>query len=170
MTDVLNAAEIKNPDTWNVTGGYYPRVRVDELFGGFDEEHSVINNDLDFCLRAHRAGLLTVYTPYAALTHYELASRANLKDVFDLSHFNAAWKTTFAAGDPYFNPRLSRHADDFRPDDEPVQWVVSGAPMFLIGGSLLVAGEKLLARCTEFVAAADHVRRCDDSSLQRAAQ
>jgi amino acid adenylation domain-containing protein len=32
MTDVLNAAEIKNPDTWNVTGGYYPRVRVDELF------------------------------------------------------------------------------------------------------------------------------------------
>ena len=54
-----------------------------------------------------------------------------MKDVFDLSHFNAAWKTTFAAGDPYFNPRLSRHADDYRPDDEPVQWVVSGAPMFL---------------------------------------
>ena len=31
MTDVLNAAEIKNPDTWNARG-YYPRVRVDELF------------------------------------------------------------------------------------------------------------------------------------------
>ena len=28
----LNAAETNNPDTWNATGGYYPRVRVDELF------------------------------------------------------------------------------------------------------------------------------------------
>jgi ADP-heptose:LPS heptosyltransferase/GT2 family glycosyltransferase len=102
-----------------------------ERLGRFDEAHEIVNNDLDFCLRAHRAGLLTVYTPYATLTHYELASRANLKDVFDLSHFNAAWKTTFAEGDPYFNPRLSRHADDYRPDDEPVQWVVAGAPLFL---------------------------------------
>ncbi len=99
--------------------------------GRFDEAHEIVNNDLDFCLRAHRAGLLTVFTPYATLTHHELASRANLKEVFDLTHFNAAWKTTFAAGDPYFNPRLSRHDDDYRPDDEPVQWVVSGAPMFL---------------------------------------
>lgn len=101
-----------------------------DRLGGFDEAHEIVNNDLDFCLRAHRAGLLTVFTPYAALTHYELASRASLKDVFDLTHFNAAWKTTFAAGDPYFNPRLSRHADDYRPDDEPVQWVVAGSPLF----------------------------------------
>ena len=98
--------------------------------GGFDEAHEIVNNDLDFCLRAHRAGLLTVYTPYATLVHYELASRASMKDVFDLTHFDAAWKTIFAAGDPYFNPRLSRHADDYRPDDEPVEWVVSGSPLF----------------------------------------
>ncbi|HET6306520.1 MAG TPA: glycosyltransferase family 9 protein [Rhodopila sp.] len=101
-----------------------------ERLGRFDEAHEIVNNDLDFCLRAHRAGLLTVYTPYATLIHYELASRANLQDVYDLSHFNAAWQTMFAAGDPYFNPRLSRHADDYRPDDEPVQWVVAGAPLF----------------------------------------
>ena len=101
-----------------------------QRLGCFDEAHEIVNNDLDFCLRVHRAGLLTVFTPYATLIHYELASRANMKDVFDLTHFNAAWKTTFAAGDPYFNPRLSRHHDDYRPDDEPVQWVVSGAPMF----------------------------------------
>jgi amino acid adenylation domain-containing protein len=31
MTDVLNPADI-NPDSWNATDGYYPRVRVDELF------------------------------------------------------------------------------------------------------------------------------------------
>ena len=77
-----------------------------------------------------RAGLLTVYTPYASLIHYELASRASMKDVYDLTHFDAAWKTMFAAGDPYFNPRLSKQAADYRPDDEPVQWVVAGTPLF----------------------------------------
>jgi ADP-heptose:LPS heptosyltransferase/GT2 family glycosyltransferase len=106
------------------------RKETFERLGRFDEAHEIVNNDLDFCLKVHRAGLLTVFTPYASLIHYELASRAGMKDVYDLTHFNAAWKTTFAAGDPYFNPRLSRYADDYRPDDEPVQWVVSGAPMF----------------------------------------
>jgi ADP-heptose:LPS heptosyltransferase/GT2 family glycosyltransferase len=103
-----------------------------ERLGRFDEAHQIVNNDLDFCLRAHRAGLLTVFTPYATLIHYELASRASLKDVFDLTHFNTAWKTRFAAGDPYFNPRLSSQADDYRPDDEPVQWVVAGTPLFSV--------------------------------------
>ncbi|PPQ37663.1 glycosyltransferase family 9 protein [Rhodopila globiformis] len=106
------------------------RRAVFERLGGFDESHQITNNDLDFCLRAHRAGLLAVFTPYASLIHYELASRAGLHDVFDLAQFNAAWKTAFAAGDPYFNPHLSRHADDYRPDDEPVQWIVPGAPLF----------------------------------------
>jgi ADP-heptose:LPS heptosyltransferase/GT2 family glycosyltransferase len=106
------------------------RREVFERLGGFDEAHQITNNDLDFCLRVHRAGLLTVFTPYASLIHYELASRAGMKDVFDLTHFDASWKTTFALGDPYFNPRLSRHADDYRTDDEPVQWVACGAPLF----------------------------------------
>jgi ADP-heptose:LPS heptosyltransferase/GT2 family glycosyltransferase len=101
-----------------------------EKLGRFDEAHQIVNNDLDFCLRGHRAGLLTVFTPYATLIHHELASRARMRDVFDLTHFDAAWKSLFAAGDPYFNPRLSRHADDYRPDDEPVQWVTPGSPLF----------------------------------------
>ncbi|HYZ62945.1 MAG TPA: glycosyltransferase, partial [Acetobacteraceae bacterium] len=106
------------------------RRDVFDRLGGFDEAHEIVGNDLDFSLRIHRAGLRTVFTPYATLIHYELASRAYLKDVYDLSHFNATWKTVFAAGDPYFNPRLWKHADDYRPDDEPAQWVVSGAPVF----------------------------------------
>ncbi len=32
MNQVLNSAEINAPDTWNTTGGYYPLLRVDELF------------------------------------------------------------------------------------------------------------------------------------------
>ena len=32
MNHVLKVAETSNPDVWTGTGGYYPRVRVDELF------------------------------------------------------------------------------------------------------------------------------------------
>jgi ADP-heptose:LPS heptosyltransferase/GT2 family glycosyltransferase len=101
-----------------------------EALGRFDEAHSVINNDLDFCLRAHKAGLLTVFTPYSRLIHHELASRDRMQDVFDTTHFETHWKTLFAAGDPYFSPNLSRHLDDYRPDDEPMQTVFSGHPLF----------------------------------------
>jgi O-antigen biosynthesis protein len=101
-----------------------------DTLGGFDEAHEVINNDLDFCLRAHDAGLLTVYTPHATLIHHELASRANLKDVYDLDLFQNRWRMRFAGGDPYHNPNLSKHFDDFRPNDEPTREVFSGHPLF----------------------------------------
>jgi ADP-heptose:LPS heptosyltransferase/GT2 family glycosyltransferase len=106
------------------------RREVFDSVGRFDEAHQIINNDLDFCLRAHQAGLLTVYTPYARLIHHELASRDQLGEVFDTSHFETKWKTQFAAGDPYFSPLLSRHADDYRPDDEPVEGVFAGHPLY----------------------------------------
>jgi ADP-heptose:LPS heptosyltransferase/GT2 family glycosyltransferase len=101
-----------------------------DAIGRFDEAHEIVNNDLDFCLRAHKAGLFTVYTPYARLIHHELASRDRLDDVFDTGHFARQWKTLFAAGDPYFSPLLSLHADDYRPDDEPVEGVFAGHPLF----------------------------------------
>ena len=134
------------------------RREVFERLGGFDEAHQIVNNDLDFCLRVHKAGLLTVYTPHATLTHHELASRAGLKDVFNSAHFDSAWKTTFALGDPYFNPRLSRHADDVRPDDEAVQWVTPGAPLFTTADikSILVVK---LDHIGDFVTALPAIRR-----------
>ncbi len=106
------------------------RRSVFDALGRFDEAHEIVNNDLDFCLRAHQAGLLTVYTPYATVIHHELASREGLEDVYDLGHFNSQWRTRFAAGDPYFNPNLSRNADDYRLDDEPVEVVHPGYPLF----------------------------------------
>ena len=106
------------------------RREMFDTLGRFDEAHEIVNNDLDFCLRAHKAGLLTVFTPYATLIHHELASRERLKDIYDLTHFNNHWKTRFAAGDPYFNPNLTRHADDFRPEDEATELVFSGHPLF----------------------------------------
>ena len=106
------------------------RRSIYQMLGGFEEAHQIINNDLDFCLRAHQAGKLIVYTPYASLLHYEAASRDRLKDVFDLAHFEERWKSIFAAGDPYFSPRLSRYSDDYRPDDEPVEAIFAGHPLF----------------------------------------
>jgi GT2 family glycosyltransferase len=46
-----------------------------QALGGFDEAHETINNDLDFCLRAHQAGKLVVFTPHASPTHHEVISR-----------------------------------------------------------------------------------------------
>jgi ADP-heptose:LPS heptosyltransferase/GT2 family glycosyltransferase len=101
-----------------------------QALGGFDEAHGVVNNDLDFCLRAHQAGKLVVFTPHASLIHHEAVSRDRLPDAFDLSHFQARWKTLFASGDPFFSPRLSRNSDHYRPDDEPVEMVFAGHPLF----------------------------------------
>ncbi len=106
------------------------RATFDAL-GGFDEAHEVINNDLDFCLRAQEAGLLTVYTPHASLIHHELASRAEMQDVYNLDHFESRWALRFAAGDPYFSPSLSTGFDDYRPNEEPAREVFSGHPLFL---------------------------------------
>jgi ADP-heptose:LPS heptosyltransferase/GT2 family glycosyltransferase len=105
------------------------RREIFDRLGGFDEAHDVINNDMDFCLRAHRAGLRAIYTPHATLVHHELASRAHLPDDFDTTRFTGEWRSLFAAGDPYFNPHLSRYADDYRVDDEGVRTMYSGHPL-----------------------------------------
>ena len=98
--------------------------------GGFDEAHEVINNDLDYCLRAHEKGQRIVFTPHARLIHHEMASRDRMEDVFDTSRFADRWRSLFAAGDPYFSPRLSLESDDYRPDDEPAQEIFVGHPVF----------------------------------------
>lgn len=105
------------------------RREVFEALGRFDESHDIINNDLDFCLRAQRAGWRTVYTPHATLIHHELVSRGHLSDDFDATRFTGAWQTRFAAGDPYFNPHLSRYSDDYRVDDEGVRAIYPGHPV-----------------------------------------
>jgi len=97
--------------------------------GEFDEAHDIINNDLDFCLRAHAAGQLVVFTPFASLIHHEAASRGRVKESFDHDRFHARWRTVMAAGDPYFSPRLAHDADDYRPDEEPAENVFSGHPI-----------------------------------------
>jgi ADP-heptose:LPS heptosyltransferase/GT2 family glycosyltransferase len=99
-----------------------------DALGGFDETQAIVNNDLDYALRARQLGLLTVYTPHATLIHHEAISRAALEDDYDAATFDSRWRDLFLAGDPYFSPHLSKNHDDFAIDDEPTQLLVTGRP------------------------------------------
>jgi GT2 family glycosyltransferase len=56
----------------SVTGAcLMTRRETFDALGRFAVEHTIINNDLDYCLRAHAQGLLNVYTPHARLIHHE---------------------------------------------------------------------------------------------------
>ncbi len=98
--------------------------------GGFDEAHEIINNDLDFCLRAREAGHAIVYTPHVSLTHHEAASCGSLPDQFDEDRFQKRWQPLFLRGDPFSSPCLARGTDIFAPEEEPVQVVCAGHPLF----------------------------------------
>jgi ADP-heptose:LPS heptosyltransferase/GT2 family glycosyltransferase len=100
-----------------------------ESLGRFDESHAVINNDLDYCLRAWRSGLLTVYTPHARLLHHELSSRKSLQESYDARGFARRWRPVISRGDPYFNPNLSRDHEQFAAEREYVETIHAGPPV-----------------------------------------
>jgi ADP-heptose:LPS heptosyltransferase len=104
------------------------RATFDAL-GGFDEAHGIINNDVDYCLRAWRIGLFNVYVPHATLIHHEMVSRAALDDAYDAAVFDGKWRDVFVAGDPFFHPGLSKQHDDFAVEHEPTQLSVTGRPL-----------------------------------------
>ncbi len=100
--------------------------RVYEKLGGYEEAHSIVNNDLDFCLRSWQAGLAVIYTPHAAMVHHELASRARLDDSFDETRFKTAWRTRFLLGDPFRNPNLAKDSDHYGTEPEPCTRLYAG--------------------------------------------
>jgi ADP-heptose:LPS heptosyltransferase/GT2 family glycosyltransferase len=105
-----------------------------DALGGFDETQTIVNNDLDYCLRAWQKGLVNVYTPHATLVHHEAISRAGLEDDYDALVFDTKWRDIFLAGDPFFNPHLSKNHDDFSVDHEPTRLLVTGRPVLLRDG------------------------------------
>jgi ADP-heptose:LPS heptosyltransferase/GT2 family glycosyltransferase len=105
------------------------RREVFEALGRFDEAHSIINNDLDYCLRAWERGYVNVYSPHATLVHHELASRGDLGDRYDGGSFAKRWSAVFSRGDPYLNPNLCFDVEDLAPDREAVKTVCAGHPL-----------------------------------------
>ncbi len=106
------------------------RADVFRRLGGFDEAHAVINNDVDFCLKAHDAGLRNVFTPFSQLIHHELGSRAQIRDDHDSGVFTTRWNSLIASGDPFFHRHLSRSSDNYQYEPEPVRAVFAGYPLY----------------------------------------
>ena len=128
----------------SVTGAcLLTRRDVFDRLGGFDEQHAIINNDLDYCLRLRAAGLAVIFTPHTRLTHHEMVSRAELSDAFDSARFRATWSDVFAAGDPYFSPHLAPDADDYVPEQEPLRARPVGHPLIAAGRVRRVLAVKL---------------------------
>lgn len=82
--------------------------------GGLDPIFPIAFNDLDFCLRAARAGHRTLFTPHAVLVHKESASRGRdatpekrARYRAEAARFKARWGPEIL-DDPYVSPNLDR--------------------------------------------------------------
>ncbi len=84
------------------------RRDVFEEIGGFNEDFAVAFNDVDFCIRLRQAGYRLLNTPHAQLTHYESVSRGLSGYHHDYQLFLRKWSGLLRAGDPFYNPNLSR--------------------------------------------------------------
>lgn len=93
---------------------------VFEEVGGMDADFQVAYNDIDYCLKVRKSGRLVVYNPYATLYHYEYKSRGVENTAAKLARYNrevelftTRWADIISAGDPYYNPNLTRRYQDF---------------------------------------------------------
>ena len=90
------------------------RKEVFEEVGRFDEiKLSVAFNDVDICLKIRKKGYLIVYTPYAALYHYESKSRGYDLNPNEILFMKNKWGNILLS-DPYYNPNLTLDSEDFR--------------------------------------------------------
>ena len=98
----------------SVTGAcLMTRREVFEEVGGFDEERLPVTfNDVDLCLKMHRAGYLIVYTPFAKLYHHESATRRRSVEALETDVMRERWPDLLER-DPFYNPNLSRERADF---------------------------------------------------------
>ena len=114
-----------------VTGACFMVRRGEfEAQGGFDEAHDIVNNDVDYCLRAWERGKRVVYTPHAVLIHHELASRYDLGDEFDREAFARRWRRRLGSRDGFHHLHLSLHHDDYAYEAEPLELLHSSRPLF----------------------------------------
>ena len=92
---------------------------VYEEAGGMTEEFSNRFHDIDFCLKARKAGWLVVYNPYAEGYYYGTKEAAvpvvegKTKDNREAELLAKKWETEIKAGDPYYNPNLTLDRMDF---------------------------------------------------------
>jgi GT2 family glycosyltransferase len=96
------------------------RRSVYEELGGLNEaDLSITFNDVDFCIRALKAGYRNIWTPYAELYHHESATRGeddtpgkNAHARQELDFMQARWAGELSR-DPAYSPNLTNDCEDF---------------------------------------------------------
>lgn len=97
------------------------RKSVYEELGGLNEtDLQVTFNDVDFCIRALKAGYRNIWTPYAELYHHESATRGNDDDTpakrerarRELANMQTRWACELIH-DPAYSPNLTNESEDF---------------------------------------------------------
>jgi GT2 family glycosyltransferase len=83
------------------------RASLFRELGGYTEALPINFNDVDYCLKAQRAGYTIVYTPQAELFHYESMSRVREVGVREIEIFEKRW-ADFTT-DPYYNEAMLKH-------------------------------------------------------------
>jgi ADP-heptose:LPS heptosyltransferase/GT2 family glycosyltransferase len=101
-----------------------------DAIGGFDENHSIVYNDVDLCLRCRSNGGVVVYEPAATLIHHETATRHDMRDEYDVEGFREKWGPLLKAGDPYYHPNLALDREDYSVDEEAARLHYAGHPLF----------------------------------------
>lgn len=90
--------------------------------GGLDEINFAVSyNDVDFCLKLRKKGLLNVFTPFAEAYHYESKSRGLDTEGPNAARY-AAERARFVrryaqmiceGGDPYYNPHFTLKYENY---------------------------------------------------------
>jgi GT2 family glycosyltransferase len=82
---------------------------------GFEEELPLAYNDVDFCLKLHKAGYRNVFTPYAQLMHHESATRQKTPDFYAIDYLKRNWSDYLKSigNDPYYHPNFSKLSFNF---------------------------------------------------------
>ncbi len=83
------------------------RASLFKQLGGYTEALPINYNDIDYCLKAKRAGFATVYAPQAQLIHYESMSRIREVSTHEDEYFERQW-TGFTT-DPYYNEAMLKN-------------------------------------------------------------
>lgn len=91
-----------------------------EQAGGLDENFRVALNDVDFCLKLRKIGLLNIFTPFAEAFHFESKSRGfedskakRERYTEECEAFKQKWSKELEQGDPYYNPNFSLDYSDY---------------------------------------------------------
>lgn len=95
------------------------KKEIYEQVGGLDENLKVAFNDVDFCLKARKAGYRNIWTPHAELYHYESITRGHedspakqARFAEEVAYMKDRWGPLLM-NDPAYNPNLTLKHGDF---------------------------------------------------------